>query len=384
MRIAILGGTFNPVHIGHLILAEDVRIEFGYDKIIFIPACVPPHKKYKPIVSDEDRLEMLRLATKSNPHFIVDNCEIKRRGKSYTIDTIYDLESRYQNEIEGKIGLIIGDDLLADFDSWYMAETLASRVRLIVGKRQVNNLPLESNFPFSPLSNPVMPISSSEFRKRVQVGQSCRYMVCDDVYKYILDKKLYGISWLAELTEQVINFAKKNVKKSRFEHIMRVAETCERLAKKYGENSEKCYFAGVSHDICKDFSDEKLISLAQEDGFPISELEKQKPALLHGRVAAVVLKNDFGFVDEDVLQAVRVHTFGECGMCNVAKILYVADKIEPGRPHVTDEYLKKLENLSLDELVLYVLDENIEYLQKKGCEVASETYDLQKSLRKNI
>ena len=147
MKIAILGGTFNPIHIGHLMLAEDVRKEFGYDKILFIPACVPPHKAYNASVSDADRLEMLRLATKDNPYFEVDDCELKRKGISYTIDTIYDLESRYQEKIEGKIGLIIGDDLLAGFDSWHLAETLALRVRLIVGRRNTTVLTFECPIP---------------------------------------------------------------------------------------------------------------------------------------------------------------------------------------------------------------------------------------------
>ena len=191
MKIAILGGTFNPIHIGHLMLAEDVRKEFGYDKILFIPACVPPHKVYQACVSDADRLEMLRLATKDNPYFEVDDCELKRKGVSYTIDTIYDLESRYQDKIEGKIGLIIGDDLLSGFESWHLADALALRVRLIVGRRLSSVLPMESKFPFSPLSNSILPISSSEIRQKIQNKKSWRYLVPNSVFQYIKDRNLY-------------------------------------------------------------------------------------------------------------------------------------------------------------------------------------------------
>ena len=191
MKIAILGGTFNPIHIGHLMLAEDVRKEFGYDKILFIPACVPPHKIYQACVSDADRLEMIRLAISDNPYFDVDTCELERKGVSYTIDTIYDLESRYQDRIEGKIGLIIGDDLLSGFESWHLADALALRVRLIVGRRLSSVLPMESKFPFSPLSNSILPISSSDIRNRIKNNKSWRYLVPDSVFQYINDRNLY-------------------------------------------------------------------------------------------------------------------------------------------------------------------------------------------------
>ena len=113
----------------------------------------------------------------------------------------------------------------------------------------------------------------------------------------------------------------------------------------------------------------------------ISQIEKDKPSLLHGRAASVVLKNEFGVTNKDVLEAVANHTFGKPKMCNLAKILYVSDKIEPGRPQVTQEYLEKIEKKSLNELVSYVLEENIDYLNKKGKSVSDITYRFLESVK---
>ncbi|MCR4791036.1 MAG: bis(5'-nucleosyl)-tetraphosphatase (symmetrical) YqeK [Treponemataceae bacterium] len=177
------------------------------------------------------------------------------------------------------------------------------------------------------------------------------------------------------------DFVKNHVKPERFAHSLRTAETCKKLCMKYGLDQDAGLFAGTVHDMCKDFSDEELLELAAKDGKPVGEIEVKKPALLHGRAAAVLLKNDFGINDEDVLEAVSLHTFGGVGMCGLSKVLYVADKIEPGRPHVNQEYYARLENLTLNELVRFVLEENISYIVSKGKKVAPETYRLLESIK---
>ena len=184
------------------------------------------------------------------------------------------------------------------------------------------------------------------------------------------------------LTERVKNYAKAILTKERYEHSLRVAETASRLCKKYGLDVSRGYLAGIAHDMCKDMSDEKIAALAREDGKAITELEAQKPSLLHGRAAALMLRRDFGVTDKDILQAVAVHTFGEAGMCSLSKVVYAADKIEPGRPQATKAYTDFLDRLSLDELVEKVLVDGIAYLKKKGCVVAPESEKLLRSLNR--
>ena len=190
-----------------------------------------------------------------------------------------------------------------------------------------------------------------------------------------------SVSDIDLLTEKVRWYVKKSVSEKRYSHSVRTAEMCRKLCALYGLDEKTGYFAGISHDMCKNFKPEQLLSLAQEDGADVSELERKKPSLLHGRAAAVLLKNNFGVTDSSVLEAVANHTFGKTGMCSLAKVLYAADKIEPGREHVTEDYLARLLALSLDGLVKAVLEENIEYLRKKGSAVAQESEKLLESLQ---
>jgi len=172
-----------------------------------------------------------------------------------------------------------------------------------------------------------------------------------------------------------------SVKKKRYEHSMRVTQTARQLCKKFNKAEEKAALAGISHDMCKEYSSKKLIKLATADGLPISLIEQTKPSLLHGRAAAVVLQRVYCITDEDVLEAVRWHTFGKPHMSDIAKIIYIADKIEPGRKHVTPEYLRSLEAFSLDELLFFIVNENILYLEQKGERVSPISYELLNSLK---
>lgn len=186
---------------------------------------------------------------------------------------------------------------------------------------------------------------------------------------------------IIELTEEIRIFAQEHVKKSRYEHSIRVAETCARLCRMFALDDDVGYLAGVGHDMCKDFSDQELFYLTAKDGNPIIPYEKRNPALLHGRAAAVLMKEKFGIEDKDILEAVAYHTSGVMGMCDLSKCLFIADKIEPGRPQSTDEYRERLYKMNLDQMFYAVLYENYSYVLKKGYELFPTTEDLVKKYK---
>lgn len=187
MKIGILGGTFNPIHIGHLILAEEVREQLGLGKIIFVPAYLPPHKDNSDIIDAKDRLKMVKLAIEGNPAFSVSDAEIKRDGRSYTIDTVKEFNQKYPGD---DLYFIIGSDLLKYLDEWKDLNDIIKMVKFIAATRP--GYPLEK-IPGHISTIPIraVDISGFEIRKAIRAGNSFRYLVPDTVYKYIAKKKLY-------------------------------------------------------------------------------------------------------------------------------------------------------------------------------------------------
>ncbi len=175
-----------------------------------------------------------------------------------------------------------------------------------------------------------------------------------------------------EVLESVRLYALSSLSKPRYEHSLRVAQMAKVLCEKYDEDIYAGFLAGISHDMCKELDKKQLESLAIEDGFGLSETEMKKPSLLHGRACAVILQRDFSINDSDVLEAVSYHTFGKKKMCNIAKIVCIADKIEPGRPYMSSSKMKNLLKLSLDALLSSVLKEVISVRKKKKDEVFPE------------
>ena len=187
MKIGILGGTFNPVHIGHLILAEEVREKLGLDKIIFVPTALPPHKDNLNIAPAGDRLKMLKLAVASNKFFAVSDVEIKRQGRSYTIDTLKEFQAKYSRD---ELYFIIGSDLLKYLNDWKDLGQILAMVKFVAATRP--GYPLEQIPPYIqtlPIRSVV--VSGFEVRQCVAQNKSFGYLVTDKVFDYIKRKRLY-------------------------------------------------------------------------------------------------------------------------------------------------------------------------------------------------
>lgn len=187
MKTLILGGTYNPIHVGHLYLAEEVRNQFGYEQLIFVPSNIPAHKDHDSCTSTDHRLEMLSAATEGTD-FIVDDCEIRRGGISYTYETLRELHYRYK--ISGRPGMVIGDDLVEGLSRWKMWDHWHEMVDLIIAHR-IFEKKVPCSFRHSYVDNLLLPISSSDIRNRVKAGRSIRYLVPEQAYEIILREGLY-------------------------------------------------------------------------------------------------------------------------------------------------------------------------------------------------
>ena len=200
MRIGIFGGTFDPVHIGHLILAEQCREAAKLDKVLFVPAALPPHKQLQPLTSFGQRVEMLALAISGHPPFGIEEMEKDRAGPSYTVDTLAELHEQRPGD---ELYFILGSDSVRDLPIWYQPKRILQLATLLVvaradgpafsAKKLKESLELGDEFPlrYEVVEAPLITLSSRDIRRRIAEGRSVRYMIPRSVEAYIEDKRLY-------------------------------------------------------------------------------------------------------------------------------------------------------------------------------------------------
>jgi nicotinate-nucleotide adenylyltransferase len=195
VKLGIYGGTFDPIHVAHLIIAEYARCQFALTEVVFIPSFIPPHKINHTISSAQDRLQMVKLAIDNNPHFRVSDFEINKQGASFTVDTLDYFTSIFQLDRE-HLYLIIGADNLADFNKWREPERILSLATLAVAARPGHDGQMPEIIKTESVHKihaPIMDISASKIRDRVREGGSIRYLTPPAVEDYIHERALYQL-----------------------------------------------------------------------------------------------------------------------------------------------------------------------------------------------
>lgn len=199
-RLGIMGGTFDPIHIGHLSVADQVREALGLDAVLFIPAGVPVFKRDRRVAPAADRLAMCRLAVADNPFFDVSDIEIRRGGDTYTVDTLREMRAHYPDNVE--FWFIIGADAVASISLWRESDAIAQLCKLAAVTRPGFQLDSATRaqvdeagaFDVRYLQATALSVSSSDLRERLEQSLSIRYLTTDGVCDYIREKGLYGFA----------------------------------------------------------------------------------------------------------------------------------------------------------------------------------------------
>jgi nicotinate-nucleotide adenylyltransferase len=330
----------------------------------------------------------------------VDDCEIRRKGVSYTIDTLADIARRYMPE--GKPALILGDDLARDFPKWKKAGEIAEQADIIIARR-ISSGDLFFPFPHRWLRNEIVDLSSGVVRDRIRQGESWRYLVPPGARIIIEDRLLYGVrppsprvpepalpggegfsppapSWA--FIGGIETVVRSTLPTGRFLHSRNTALLAYDICLRFRLDGAAGYLAGIAHDMCKSFPEDELIRLAGGDGQGISKGEYKKVSLLHARAAAVLLKDRFGVHNEDILEAIRFHTTGDMSMGPLAKAVFIADKIEPSREQVDPQLRDLCRYQSLDALFTVVVDETVAYLTSRSVDISESTQRLLAAIHK--
>ncbi len=378
MEIAIYGGSFNPPHLGHREVVMTVLEELKPDRMLIIPDRIPPHKELEDGSPEaEERLELCRLAFGDIGCAEVSDLELQRTGKSYTYDTVLELQKRYP---DARLNLVIGTDMFLSFEEWYQYAFLLASCRLCVLARELDDLPLleekaallaeEQGAEIRIMRHSPLPMQSSEIRAQLsrRLGRDSLY---PPVYAEIIRRRLYSaqpeLSWLREQAYAML--AEK-----RIAHVAGCEQEAICLAQHWGEDPEAAAEAGILHDITKKLSHDEQLNLCEKYGIICESAERARPKLLHAKTGAALARDLYGISDE-VYSAIRWHTTGKPDMNQLEKIIYLADYIEPTRDFPGVEELRRLAYEDLDRAMLLGLEMTVEEVRKYGQEPYVDTLD---------
>lgn len=376
--VGLLGGSFNPIHEGHLAMAEAAKKALGLDKIILMPAGNPPHKGEE-LAEKHHRLRMTELA--AGDRFEVSAMEVERPGVTYTVDTLEALGALYPG---AALWVIIGEDTLHEISTWHDARRVFSLCRFAVFARPPKPPPDVPSVAVTRLDVSIPTVSATAIRERIQKGFSLQGFVPEPVADYIGRHRLYHPPTLMD-DDTMRRRLKSDLPGERFLHVLGVEETMRMLASRWGHDEERAALAGLLHDCAKSMSLKEMLYFMASVGEVTDQLRETSTALLHAPSGAAMARAVYGVTDPEILHAIRFHNTGCGNMGWMDKLLCIADMIEPGR-HFTPkrQSIRERAMEDVDAALCGVLHAKIDRIRIRGKTLHPDTAIALKAIEQTI
>ena len=399
LRVGIFGGTFSPIHNGHIASAKAFMEQMKLDYLYVIPTCLPPHKTLDPSDNPRHRMRMCELAFKDVDGVVVSDIEILRGGKSYTYDTLIEL-----SRPDTRLFFMCGTDMVLSFDKWYRFEDILKLCYPVYVRRENDPIMTQRvvakiseyyekyGVMFRRIITDPIDVSSTLVRKKIEAGEDISSLVPASVAQYIRDNRLYIKEERESFSEgELMMLAckiKKQMSEERFNHTRGVFSATDKLSELYmPERLSELRAASLLHDITKELSVEEHKALLIKHGVPFTDADIEAEMLLHSKTAELAVKDMYPeFATKRICQALRYHTTGNAEMTLFDAIIYLADYIEEGRKN---EFCVKLKEYfwaaepqkmgkaereeHLWKTVFLSLDSTVNNLTQKGRAVDSAT-----------
>ncbi|MCL1995914.1 MAG: nicotinate-nucleotide adenylyltransferase [Defluviitaleaceae bacterium] len=368
---AILGGTFDPIHNGHLHVALAVKEAFNPEQIIFIPTGSQALKQNTES-NKHHRLEMVKIAIAPYEEFTFSDIEIAREGTTYTVDTLETLALQGCNDPY----FIIGEDVLKGIFKWKETNKLFKLCRFILVNRpnsfvdqdiqNIIGVMRSQGAVVHLLTIPALDISAENIRYRVNTNKHITQLVPETVAKYIAQNNLYKEKIPFDF-EKATAILKKNLTQERYDHVMGVCEEAVKLAKHYKQCPHRAHIAALLHDLTKEYTPQENEAAFEKYNFTPDQFMEMGMGVCHGFLAAEIAKKDFLVQCKDTLNSIRYHTTGRPQMTMLEKVVFIADAIEPTRgdsPYL--ETLRKQAYQDINKAMHTCLSHSLSKAQKKG------------------
>ncbi len=382
MKTGIYGGTFNPIHRGHIHLLEEFVRRLDLDRVLLIPTHVPPHKAAPELASGEDRMTMCRLAVGDRPHLQISDLEMRREGKSYTAETLEELHRLYPQD---QFYLLMGEDMFLTVEHWYRPETIFFLATVCTAPRSVHGMGklLAKKDEYASRYGarcvvediPYLPVSSTQVRQWAGEGKDLTPLVPEAVAQFIQQRGIYRKGWEPMDYEEYEREVKSHLTEKRFYHSQCVAQEAARLAQRYGADVEKARLAGILHDIMKDTPPEEQLKILTDSGIILTNTQQRNRKLWHALCGAAYIRQKLGVTDPEIVNAVACHTSGKGDMTLLEKVLFVADYISADRTYPGVEEMRLAADRSLEEAMVEGIRFTVDELMGQGLPVAAESIE---------